>query len=104
MSCKALHIYGDDMPYDSDSFINNSLIFVTDYDSDIYDGRGYALVQNMEGAVELYNLSHCSCYGPLDSGPILTWKSVEDFINDNDVLHQDYNLELKEKFIELVNS
>ena len=102
MSCKILSM--GNVPCDAQGIINDSDVFVTDYESEIYSGYGFALVQRKNGNIELYNLSHCSCYGPMEHPPFLTWNSIDDFLNDNSVLHQDYPSTLKDIFVKLARS
>jgi hypothetical protein len=54
-------------------------IFVSDYESDYYEGSGTAILLTEDNRVEIYNLGHCSCYGPLDYGPCETFDSVNKF-------------------------
>lgn len=47
---------------------DNYEVFVSDYHMDYYEGGGEAVgIKN--GYAYIYNLSHCSCYGPTDGGP-----------------------------------
>lgn len=42
--------------------------FITDYESGCWDGCGAAV--GFDGVdLLVYNLGHCSCYGPLEGGP-----------------------------------
>lgn len=44
---------------------------ITDYQSGSYDGSGEAFcIYDKEGVtmIDVYNLEHCSCYGPWDNG------------------------------------
>lgn len=42
--------------------------FITDYEYGNYDGSGSAV--GFDGTdLLVYNLGHCSCYGPLESSP-----------------------------------
>lgn len=43
MSCKILSLR--DIPYDSDTCISDSTVFVSDYKTGMYDGEGWALAQ-----------------------------------------------------------
>lgn len=47
---------------------DNYEVFVSDYHIDSYEGYGEA-VGIKDGYAYIYNLSHCSCYGPIDDGP-----------------------------------
>lgn len=58
----------NDEPYDSGAINDMYDILVIDYESDGYNGYGCAV--GIKGEyVDIYNLSHCSCYGPFDDGP-----------------------------------
>lgn len=101
MSCKIVSM--GEIPWDAQEIINDSDVFVTDYETDCYEGKGFALVQRKNGNIELYNLSHCSCNDPMEQ-PFLTWNSIDEFLNDESVLHQDYPSTLKDIFVKLVRS
>lgn len=47
---------------------DNYEVFVSDYHRGWYDGYGEA-IGIKDGHAYIYNLSHCSCYGPTDDGP-----------------------------------
>ena len=67
---KVVHLNED--PYDCDCIKADYL--VTQYTNEGYGGSGTAysyLVEKNE--VSQYNLGHCSCYGPCESGPTSTW-------------------------------
>ena len=36
------------------------------YSQSEYEGHGYAIVAHDDGRYSLYDLGHCSCYGPLE--------------------------------------
>jgi len=59
---------------------------IVDYAQGSYDGRGIAVGFKADGTVDVYNLDHCSCYGPYEHGPekVLT---REEFLNvrENDI-------------------
>lgn len=48
---------------------------IYDYEDYGYEGSGWALVRNKNDIYLLYNLSHCSCYGPLDNTYIVRYNS-----------------------------
>ena len=75
--------------------------FVSWYESDPYDGRGEA-VGYKDGVLYFYDLGHCSCYGPLDSGPESV--SVEVYLKSNSVHDTDTQYkEVREKVMELLS-
>lgn len=51
--------------YDFDELPKEIEWVVYDYEHEPYEGSGYAVAKFGE-ALLVYNLGHCSCYGPLD--------------------------------------
>jgi hypothetical protein len=45
--------------------VPNALAVVYDYEAGSYEGSGYAVIRYADGW-DIVNLSHCSCYGPMD--------------------------------------
>jgi hypothetical protein len=43
--------------------------FIYLYYEGCYDGSGYGIGIHPDKSFDVWDLSHCSCYGPLDSGP-----------------------------------
>jgi len=43
--------------------------FVYRYEEGCWDGSGKAVGMKEDGTLWLFDLSHCSCYGPLDNAP-----------------------------------
>jgi hypothetical protein len=47
-----------------------------------YDGWGELIGWNEDGSLSVYDLGHCSCFGPTDEGPYETL-TVEEYIAKN---------------------
>lgn len=71
------------------------------YDGGCYEGSGEA-VGYKDGNLYIYNLSHCSCYGPLEGSPTIV--SVEKYKAElDDVLGAcQFRKEVAEKIQELL--
>lgn len=81
----------------------NCDVFVSEYNAGFYEGDGEALGL-CENRVYEYNLSHCSCYGPLDDngtclGTYSEYKNNTNVLNSGRASSQLYN-----KFIEICDS
>lgn len=76
------------------------------YENGGYDGSGEAVGLCMEdNLIYVKNLSHCSCYGPMDGGMKAgDSMSVEEFLSHKEeVLAYDARKEIKDKVRELVS-
>ena len=71
------------------------------YDLDWYDGSGQMVALRKDGQLEVLNLVHCSCYGPLDGwgGTLIT---VENFFRKAESIHDDDYSRLNGKVAELL--
>jgi hypothetical protein len=70
------------------------------YYVDTYEGGGEAVAYK-DGKLYIYNLGHCSCYGPLEGSPDVM--TVEEWLNNNNVLNPDIHYgEVKDKVCELL--
>jgi hypothetical protein len=79
---------------------------VYDYVDGGYDGDGTAVAYREDaGLLYCKNLSHCSCYGPLDSWETSCVKmTVEEFLRDKDsIMDYDCKDAIKRKVRELVS-
>ena len=59
--------------------------FVYWYENGYYEGNGFAVAKR-GNELELYNLGHCSCYGPLENNPfdkISIERFLEGRVTDN---------------------
>lgn len=76
--------------------------FVYSYCSSYYDGSGVA-VGYKEGDLYIYDLGHCSCYGPLENN-YSDKISVERFLISDDIHDADIgDPDVKAKVLELLN-
>ena len=59
---------------------------VHNYENGTYDGVGYAVALK-DTTLYVYNLGHCSCYGPFDDGSqgFINSFSVQDFLTSEDI-------------------
>lgn len=77
------------------------------YEDGGYDGSGEAVALCKEdNLLYIKNLSHCSCYGPMDGGMGSGDKvTIEDFVSHKDNIHiYDARMEIKDKVVELLAS
>lgn len=84
------HIYGNRNPGEWG---------VAAYFEDGYDGGGEAIFFK-DGKLDLYNLGHCSCYGPVET-PVDTF-TVEEFLS-GDIMKGSSIKEVNDKVRELLN-
>lgn len=54
--------------YNTDDYV----WIITDYITGDYYGDGEALGLRKDGKYDIWNLGHCSCYGPFEEGPVNT--------------------------------
>ena len=72
-------------------------LVVTDYTAGSYDGSGDALgYSSKSNRVYHWNLSHCSCYGPFDGGPMEYL--LEDFLDFAGSVYNEWSDELDATF------
>lgn len=65
-----------------------------DYHIDWYEGEGQAICVLDENICHVYDLSHCSCYGPLESNYTIT--TLDALFNSDNIHDTDfYSDELK---------
>lgn len=69
------------------------------YLSDIYEGSGEAVaLNNKNGLLEYCNLSHCSCFGPMENFASKDSITIEQFLAEKDNIHDlDFKDEIKDK-------
>lgn len=76
------------------------------YEIDMMEGSGEAVALHVEtGLLHVEDLGHCSCYGPLDDGILLSGDTytVEKFLSDkDDITEFDARKEVKDKVRELL--
>lgn len=100
-----LHKIGPDDPWITEDETKSFYWIVHWYEQGNYDGSGEAVGLNKDdGLLYFKNLSHCSCYGPMDGWPgDATKYSVEDFLAEqDDIMVEDPRYELKKKVRELI--
>jgi len=98
-----LYNVGLDEFFDYDlSYVGNEYDwFVYAYYNNGYDGEGEA-VGYKDGNLYFYNLSHCSCYGPLEGSPQVI--TVDNWLNSNDIHDADTRYkEVRDKLVELLS-
>ena len=80
--------------------------FVYWYENGYYDGSGNALALCKDGLLYYKDLSHCSCYGPMEGWATGSMKyTVEQFFEDtNSIFDWTVRDEVKAKVIELLQS
>lgn len=66
------------------TYIEEYDVFFTYYMDGYYDGSGQAIGINNDGTCHVYNLGHCSCYGPLEGTPDVT--TLDELLNSEHVL------------------
>lgn len=71
----------DDPGSDYNDRLTGSKLVVSKYEAHPWDGNG-DLLSYREGKVEYFDLSHCSCYGPLNDGPRAVY-TPEEFLTRN---------------------
>lgn len=85
---RCFNVGPDDLTSDLAQFEDRYEWVVYWYESGDYDGGGEAVALRKDGKIDVWNLSHCSCYGPLDE-----WDhkpdvySVEEFLRDKENIH-----------------
>jgi hypothetical protein len=79
---KVLHLQDDFSLDECDISIKDILVLVSEYEGGSWEGSGWAYILFNDGHIEEYNLSHCSCYGPLENKAFATWDSRSSFIKD----------------------
>jgi len=77
---------------------------VYDYQRSSYEGAGFALVCWKDGKIDLFNLSHCSCYGPTEKAPYESWNSWEEILKDSGDVTFSVPRDIWKRVLELVNS
>jgi hypothetical protein len=81
----------------------NILVFVSEYRIGYYDGDGMALALFSDGSIVEYDLGHCSCYGPLESGSDRAWNNRKEFKKEADsVLLLNSSAKLCSEFLEAI--
>ncbi len=60
---------------------------VCHYTNGGYEGHGYMVAMGTDGRLYVWNLSHCSCYGPLDDGPTIT--TVSEYLKPDETIFTD---------------
>ena len=58
--------------------------FVYWYENGGYDGHGEAVALREDGTLDLHDLGHCSCYGPLEEWPSTVAMSPEEYVRPKD--------------------
>lgn len=91
---------GPDIPYDLDYLPGDADWVVYSYENYGYEGDG-ELVYKHNGRLFTLNLSHCSCYGPLDRLPG-TEVFKEDFLGHQVLLGSIGNQAVIDKVTELL--
>lgn len=95
------NVGGDELgDYELDCIGNDYDWFVYFYESGSYDGCGEA-VGCKDGFLYIYNLDHCSCFGPTEGNPEKV--SVDKVFASDDVLGTDITRkDVKDKVAELL--
>jgi hypothetical protein len=68
-----------DNPYELDGVPKDAQLIVHHYEDHDYEGSGWLIALLADGKVQQCDLSHCSCYGPTDSGNMDRPQTVEEF-------------------------
>jgi hypothetical protein len=68
----------------SDRLKDGYVWFVYFYEEGSYEGSGEAVALREDGTLDLHNLGHCSCYGPMEEWPSTVAMSVEEFVRPKD--------------------
>ncbi len=58
--------------------------FVYYYEEGSYEGSGEAVALREDGTLDLHNLGHCSCYGPMEEWPSATKMDVTEYLRPKD--------------------
>jgi hypothetical protein len=69
-------------------YAKGAVWFVYSYEDGGYDGSGEGVALMPDGQLQCFNLSHCSCYGPMESG---IFTSVEEYLRPKDSVHDYYS-------------
>jgi len=70
------------------------------YENEYYEGYGQAVALRKDGLVEVKDLSHCSCYGPMEHWATeASTISVEELLRKKDNVH---DLQIREEVEEKV--
>lgn len=78
---------------------------VYEYTEDWYEGYGEAVALRKDGLLCIFNLGHCSCYGPLDEWPNPgEVQTVQDYIRPIESAIDERSNPIVEKIRELVQS
>ena len=74
------------------------------YESGYYDGQGQAVALRKDGLLELYDLGHCSCYGPFDAFGMNASKITQEqfFEEEKNVLDSIQYDEIRKKVVKLL--
>jgi hypothetical protein len=79
--------------------------FISWYESTDWDGWGDGVGLHKDGELYFFNLGHCSCYGPLDSGiEHACSMSPHDLLTTNDLHAPDLRPEVMAKVRELLGA